>query len=242
MLRNTFRVDLAYDGSAFAGFARQPGQRTVEGQLIEAWRPLVPALRGVQCGGRTDKGVHALRQTVSFWSRRQLSLQAIEQAAEAALGGSGWILSCQRVARSFHAKFSARARHYMYLLGKDDVPWAGALTAERAACMDAMLGALVGVRHLSAFARRTPPQAKPVRHILFAGARLRPGGGIRIDVLSRGFLRKQMRVTVATVLRESDASDDVLALVRLANTADRQATAPPAPADGLYLAQIIYPE
>ncbi len=74
MSRTTYRIDLAYDGSDFAGFCRQPGRRSVESVLVQALQPFIPKLSSVACGGRTDRGVHAIGQVISFYCARPLEL------------------------------------------------------------------------------------------------------------------------------------------------------------------------
>ncbi|MCK6552057.1 tRNA pseudouridine(38-40) synthase TruA, partial [Myxococcota bacterium] len=154
MERHTYRVELGYDGRAFAGFARQPGQGTVEGTLAAALAPLVPELEGVSVGGRTDRGVSATHQVVSFWSRRALDVRAIHDAL-APLDGVV-VHDVRAVDRWFHAQYSARARRYVYEHPADGLD---------ARAVDRLLRPLVGTRCFSAFARDTPPGKTTVRRM-----------------------------------------------------------------------------
>ena len=110
MKRHTYRAEIAYDGSAFAGFCRQPGLRTVESTLVEALQPFIPELRGVAVGGRTDRGVDAAAQVISFWSRPALELVALHEAIGGVAPGALSLLSLREVPRSFHARPSSRSR------------------------------------------------------------------------------------------------------------------------------------
>jgi tRNA pseudouridine38-40 synthase len=232
MSRFTYRVELAYDGSAFCGFARQPGSKTVEGALVDALRSLVPELTRVSVGGRTDRGVHATGQVVSFWSRVELDPDEVAAAIDESQPSDWAVREVRLVPRWFHASFSARERRYVYLSADEgDVP------IDR---LDRMLGALVGRRCFGAFARDTARGAPTVRNLREARARHAGDGQIRMDFAADGYLRRQIRVLVATALREAHAGAPEDVLVRIADSGDRRRTAPPADPGGLTLTRVSY--
>jgi tRNA pseudouridine38-40 synthase len=231
--RHTYRLDIAYDGAPFAGFQQQLDQPTVESALLSALRPFVPELPRVAVGGRTDRGVHALGQVVSFWSRAALPLEGVCEAIHQAAPGAIEVKAMTEVPRRFHASFSALRRHYRYRL-RDD----GALDAQR---LDRMLDALVGERCFQAFARQTPPGTTTVRSLERAWVERIDERHLALNFVADRFLRRQVRVMVATAAREAATGGADDALVRLSDGGDRGATARPAPADGLYLVAITYP-
>jgi tRNA pseudouridine38-40 synthase len=232
MHRHTYRITVAYDGSAFAGYGQQPGLRTVESTLMHALRRFVPDLPGVPCGGRTDRGVHALGQVVSFWSRAPLPLGQIRAAVDTAAPRALVARDVQAVPRSFHASFSASARHYAYPLCDQ-----GELDVDR---LNRLLEPLQGRRCFTAFARQHRPGSCTERRLVRASARRVSPTDVCFDFVATGFLRRQVRVMVATALRElrRGSSDDTL--LRLCESGDRRATAPPADPDGLYLMRVVY--
>jgi len=228
-VRFTYRAIVAYDGSRYCGFSLQPGERTVESVLLAALQPIVPELPRIACGGRTDRGVHATAQALSFYAREALACDTIASALDAADPDYLTVREVRRVPNHFHASFSAIGRRYVYLHPEDvDV-----------VRIDAMLRALVGVRCFSAFARDTPSGANTVRR-LFAASASRALEGIRFDFHASGFLRRQVRVMVATALREALRESPTDVLVELAARGDRRATAPSAAAENLYLVGIDY--
>lgn len=231
MTRVTYRLELAYDGAAFRGYARQPGLRTVEGALADALAEFLPDRPGLPCGGRTDRGVHATAQVVSFWSRGSLPIADVAARIEAAGAGDLVVQDLRVVPRWFHARYSASQRRYVYLHDDPSVD---------VARLDRLLGALVGLLCFSAFARDTPPGANTRRALDLATARRSDGGRIRFDFAARSFLRRQVRVLVATALREAIAGADDHSLVQIAATGDRRASAHPAEPGGLYLSKIAY--
>ena len=230
----TYRLELAYDGAAFAGYARQPGLVTVEACLLEAAGRVAGEAPRIVVAGRTDRGVSATGQVISFRAPRPLDLQALVASIDAVHPGLT-TTDARVVPRWFHAQFSAQARHYVYF-----APDPGPELADR---VDRLLGALLGRRCFSAFARDTPPGKTTERTLLRASARRVMHEGrlaLRIDLMADAFLRKQVRVLVTTALREAAADAPEDALVTLAATGDRRRAAFPAPAEGLTLARVLY--
>ncbi len=234
--RFTYRVGIAYDGAPFYGFARQPGLPTVESALLAALQVLVPELPGFAVGGRTDKGVHAVGQVISFYAHNPLDPAAVMAAidsAHASIVG----LSVTGVSRSFHARYSASCRRYAYFLPDPE-------RSLDLGLLNRLLYALVGRRSFSAFARDTQQNANLTRTLYEARARqvrYKDRPAIRFDFRANGFLRAQVRTMVSTAVREALLGADDARLVSIAATEDRRQSAPPAPAHGLYLCRIGYP-
>lgn len=234
--RRNFRLEIAYDGSGFIGWQQQPDGRTVEGVLVEALKPLVPGLRGLLVGGRTDRGVHASGQVASFWTYQRPDPLEIQEALNTAAPGEIYCADVRPVSRRFHARFSAKSRAYAYL--HDD---GGELDVDR---LNRMLAPIMGLHDYFAFSRSTPVGASTVRRIYDARARrirLDGGGpGLAFLFSGNGFIRHQIRVMVATLLREARLDRDDEIMLRLLSQRERMETAEPAPPDGLILTKIGY--
>lgn len=235
MMRHTYRVVIAYDGTAFAGFAPVPGERTVWSTLRTALIGVAPGFGKLAAAGRTDRGVSAVGQIISFIAQDPVPLDAVVRAIDDAAPGALAALEARKVSNSFHAQFSACERRYVYSLPDDGT--------HDVARMDRMLCALVGRRCFSAFARNTPFGKDTVKTLTEARARrvgAEDGARVRFDFAGEAFLRKQVRVMVSSVMREAAAGSDDDALVRLAAGGDRRETPHPAPAEGLVLAAVGY--
>lgn len=232
----TIRVQIAYDGTRFAGYARQPGQRTVEGILRERLAPWIPDLRRLAVGGRTDRGVHGAGQVVSFHTRRSVDLAQLARAIAPDDEDALAVLDIRRVSNRFDAQRSARARRYAYF-------WTDDRDFRLRPCLQRLLLPLVGRHDFGAFARDTPKGSSTTKRLIeanvYEGA-LDDRPALRFELVGEGFLRRQVRVLVATALREAraEAPDDRLA--DLLREGHRRQTAPPAPPEGLYLTKIIY--
>ena len=232
----TYRLAIAYDGRAFAGFARQPGRRTVEGMLRAALGRVAPDITAFAVAGRTDRGASASGQVVSFRARAGDLKPALMQAVDEAAPGELACLEVRAVPRGFHAKFSARSRTYVYITNATD----SRVESDR---VDRLVNALVGTRCFSAFARDTPPGASTVRTLLRAQARaIRVEGrdALRFDFTATSFLRRQVRVMVSTSIREALAGATDERLAELAAVGERSRTAPPAHSFGLTLTGVGY--
>jgi tRNA pseudouridine(38-40) synthase len=237
MERFNHRVELAYAGDQFHGFVRQVGLRTVEGVIVDALQRLAPELGGLAVGGRTDRGVHATGQVISFWTRRPLDPEAVRAVLDAAAPDALAAQSVCWVPRTFHATFSAKSRRYVYLWPAEAAALAWVPRLRR------QLAALVGRRCFSAFARDTPAGAPTVKTMVHADVRAVTIDGalhLRFEVEADAFLRRMVRVLVATALREAEQGADDDALVRLAEARERGATAPPADPTGLHLVHVRY--
>ncbi|HZD24250.1 MAG TPA: tRNA pseudouridine(38-40) synthase TruA [Acidimicrobiia bacterium] len=121
-----YRLDVAYDGSGFRGYAFQTGQRTVQGELEEALITYLKTSVVTSVAGRTDAGVHARGQVVSFSYDGEVDLQRLRQGLDGILGPEVSIHRASLVSDDFDARFSATWRRYRYLL--DTGPAADPLT------------------------------------------------------------------------------------------------------------------
>lgn len=165
--KRRYALRLAYLGSAFRGFQRQPPLPTVQEALERSLRALGITSR-LEAAARTDAGVHALGQVVSFTVRADLDPEALRAGVNRETPPEILCLEARRVPDSFHARASAASRRYLYLVGVPPppglAPYAWTLPDERAfprarpdrldaAAMRAALGAAVGEHDFRAFAR-----------------------------------------------------------------------------------------
>jgi tRNA pseudouridine38-40 synthase len=212
--RRFYALEIAYDGGAFRGFQAQPGLPTVQGALEAALATLGlrPALA---VAARTDAGVHALAQVVSFAVRASLDPEALRRSLNAALPDGVLARAAHRVAPSFHARNTALARTYVYLVGAPPpgplLPYAWALPDPRAFpaitdprldpdAMRAALSHAVGTHDFAPFAR-PGEQRGTVRTVTRAEVHSAAWAPLHAIVLEgRGFLRAMVRNLVGTAV------------------------------------------
>lgn len=117
-----YRLDLAYDGSRFRGYAAQEGQRTVQGELESALATYLKSPVDTAVAGRTDAGVHARGQVVSFSFDGELDVARLRRGLNGILGPEISVCSAQPASNGFNARFSAKWRRYRYLLDTRPAP------------------------------------------------------------------------------------------------------------------------
>jgi tRNA pseudouridine38-40 synthase len=252
--RRFYAVEIAYEGGRFRGFQAQPGLPTVQGALDAALATLgVGAALAV--AARTDAGVHALAQVVSFSVRAELDPEALRRGLNAALPEGVVALAAHRVAPSFHARNTAVGRTYVYLVGAPPPeglrPYAWALPDERAFpgiaapridpdAMRAALAAAVGTHDFVGFAR-PGEQRGTVRTLTRADVVSASWAPVHAIVLEgRGFLRAMVRNLVGTAVAAGVGVAPVDALRELLEARGRYRGVR-APGWGLTLAAVQYP-
>jgi tRNA pseudouridine38-40 synthase len=253
------RLLVAYDGAGFRGFAAQPGQRTVAGELALA---LATALRQpveLTCAGRTDAGVHAAGQVVHTDVVGPVDTVSLVKAVNAMLGPTVVVRSAAVAAPGFDARRSARARRYRYLILQSDSP--DPLLAPLAwyvrdrldmKAMAAGADALLGEHDFRAFCRRPPGTApgEPIpRRVLDATWTEEPWapGGLgddarllRFDITAQSFCHQMVRSIVgilAEVGRGRRRASDVTWML---TSGDRSQGVTLAPPHGLCLLAVDY--
>jgi tRNA pseudouridine38-40 synthase len=240
------RLTLAYDGTGFRGWARQKGQRTVEGVLEDALARFLDRVPRLSVAGRTDAGVHARGQVASFASDDELDLLRLQRSLNALLAPEVVVLDARTASHGFDARFSATAREYRYRIdvGHWPDPFEARFVWHRPGqvSLGAMRSAarhLVGEHDFSAFCRNASGGSGNVRRL----ERLTVSrDGDRVDVTARAnaFAHQMVRSIVGTLLAVGDGSreaDDVPAVLA---SRDRSRAAQIAPSHGLTLERVVY--
>jgi tRNA pseudouridine38-40 synthase len=198
-----YRATVEYDGTEFAGFQVQPGQRTVQGELEAALARLTGGTRqAVDGAGRTDAGVHAVGQIVAFGYDGPLDGGALTEALNGNLPKDVAIRDLRRAPRGFHPRYAARYREYRYVIWNGPRSPLRERTALRVrnpldtAAMARAAAIFEGRHDFSAFGGTDP---QPVRTIHRIAVR-RQGSEVTIDVRADAFLRGMVRRIVAALI------------------------------------------
>ena len=242
------KLTLAYVGTAFSGWQRQPAVRTVQGVLEEAASSILQEPALIVAAGRTDAGVHAEGQVAHVDVPDRLTLAAWRKALNARLPWDVRVLEAQSEEAAFHARYGAVRKHYVYSLDPATIaspfraPYAWhqprplALGAMREAA-----GHLRGIVDMAAFAT-CPNPGKTKRHI--DSVEILTGAGesdlIRVSVVGRSFLRRVVRGIVGTLVEVGYGVRTPETLAELARNGDRQRAGTTAPAHGLCLMRVDY--
>ncbi|GAC1438228.1 MAG: tRNA pseudouridine(38-40) synthase TruA [Solirubrobacteraceae bacterium] len=235
------KLTLEYDGTRFAGWARQPGLRTVQEELERALQRILGCALSVSVAGRTDRGVHAWGQVVSY------AHEALDPSSlNAVLPDDVAVLSSEPVSEAFDARRSASSRTYCYrvlarrerpALERGRVLWApGSMRRELLAECAA---ALIGRHDFTAF---TPTEATYTcfhRRVHQARWEL-DGDELRFWIEAESFLRQMNRALVGTMLQVAHGRRDPASFVALLKGQPREQAGPTAPPHGLALARVSF--
>ncbi|MGQ0680206.1 MAG: tRNA pseudouridine(38-40) synthase TruA [Actinomycetota bacterium] len=243
----TYRLILAYDGAPFHGFARQPDLPTVQGTVEEALSRVLGTETLTVGAGRTDAGVHALAQVMSFRSDRVQDPFELLRRLNALCGPQIAVIELQEAPEGFDARFSAEARTYEYAILTREIhdPFARHTTWHHPKHLDADLMAkgaqsLLGEHAFDAFGR-VEEGKNPVRRVEAIDIE-HDGDLITIRVTANSFLQQMVRSIVGTLVQVGIGRfhpDDV---GRILHSRDRAQAGPVAPPHGLFLVSVGYPE
>lgn len=243
-----YKLTIEYDGTGMMGWQRQAHGRSVQQHVEEALYRFCGERAELFCAGRTDAGVHALGQVAHVDLSRDVPPFNVMQAVNFyLLPLPVAVVTAERVSTEFHARFSARRRHYLYrICNRRARP---ALEAGRAWHIPAPLDAdamrdaaqlLVGHHDFTTF-RSRDCQGKSAEKTLDALEVEREGEMILLSVASRSFLHHQVRNMTGSLVQVGLGKwtkDDLRAALA---AKDRTAGGPTAPACGLYLTRVEYP-
>ena len=241
----TFRLTVAYDGTAFHGWQKQPGPRTVQGVLEAALERVLGGGPVATAGaGRTDAGVHARGQVATFTHATPLPARALAPLLNRELPRDVRVTGAAEAPERFHARHSARARRYEYrLLPAPDVlrgryAWAPGRLPPLAA-LAATSAPLVGSHDYSAFGAVSEPAASPVCRVTDAGWRVWEDG-VAFVVTADHFLYHMVRHLVATSLAAARTPDPAAHVAAVLASRDRRRGGRMAPPEGLSLERVYF--
>jgi tRNA pseudouridine38-40 synthase len=241
------RLDLEYDGTAFYGWAAQPGLRTVESVLTDALRTFWPHSGRPAVAGRTDTGVHASAQVVTLEGvEGGPEIGRVAAALNAHLPPDIAVTACSRAPDGFHARFSARSRRYEYRVLRSRMPsplraartwhWPRALSLE---ALRECATAICGEHDFRAFTPAETQHEVFRRYVLEAVWEQR-GDELVFAVEADSFLRHMVRTLVGTMLQTAAGERRTEGFESLLEGAPRTAAGVTAPPHALCLIGVRY--
>lgn len=241
----TVRLDIEYDGAGFRGWAKQPGLRTVQGELETALATVLREPIELTVAGRTDTGVHATGQVASFKVQAPTP-EDLTRRLNGVAPGDVAITAATVVSDGFDARRDAKSRSYRYRLLARSAPspfelghalwWPHRIDHE---ALDACAAAIVGTHDFTAF---TPTQTDHVhfhREVLAASWEAQ-GAILSFRITADAFMRNMVRVLVGTQLEVASGRRTVEDFTQLLQGAPRSQAGDTAPPHGLYLESVSY--
>jgi tRNA pseudouridine38-40 synthase len=245
-LMATYKLTIEYDGTAYAGWQRQPDRPTVQAAVEAALQQITQTPIAVIGAGRTDARVHALGQVASFRTDHVFSLEALERGLNGLLPEDISVRSVEQAPEEFHARYSARQKLYEYrILNRRQ---RSALERQRAwhirkaleiSAMQDAASVLVGRHDFSSF-QGSPTDTENAMCDLRRLAIVQEGDLIRIEALADRFLKQMVRAIVGTLVEVGQGKRSAASLKDILEARDRRAAGVTAPAHGLYLVRVEY--
>jgi tRNA pseudouridine38-40 synthase len=203
-------LSVAYDGAAFAGFAPQPGQRTVHGVLLDAVHAIDPGVSKLRGASRTDAGVHARAQAVALDPTRAIPPKGWVLGVNAALPPDLAVRTARRVPRGYEPRANGRGKRYRYYLLVDRVrdpmlervAWRIDPPFERARA-EAELAAIVGTHDFTAFRSASDPRVDTIRtldRVTIVEPRADEPRLLAIEVEGNAFMHNMVRIIAGTAV------------------------------------------
>lgn len=246
------KLVLQYDGREFFGWQLQRRERTVQGVLEDLLKRLCGARLPVTAAGRTDRGVHATGQVASVRVPAKWTPEALRRALNALAPPDLWVASAEEVPLDFHPRYDAVARTYVYRVGVDEAalspfrrPWCWALgTPLDMGRVTEATRAIPGVHSFAAFAKTGQPERGARCTVLAADWHpwAGDGGTLEFEITADRFLHHMVRILVGTLVEIGLGRRPPAELGRLLDGKAGVRAAPPAPAEGLFLTRVDYPE
>ena len=243
----TLKLTLAYDGTRFVGWQRQAEGESVQGLLEDALARFEGAPLIVHGAGRTDAGVHALGQVASVRVSCAHDVETLRRALNAQLPEDVRVLSVEDASLDFHARFSAKAKTYRYMIRNAPI----AMPFERAyvwhlperldvEAMQRAAALLVGTHDFAAFQSVGSQTPGSVRTVLRSSIVQPEPSLLGYEVTGEGFLRHMVRALTGTLVEVGRGWRDPASILSLLTTGRRSDAGATAPPHGLFLVSVDY--
>ena len=244
---NRYKCIIAYDGSDYSGYQIQPKKRTIQSQIEAILTKMHKgAAVKISASGRTDAGVHAKGQVIHFDSPLSLPEQKWEMALNSMLPEDISVLSVEKTAPDFHARFDANGKEYRYFLyqspKRDPFQRKYAFHYPYPLSLEAMREAssyLLGTHDFSSFCSARTEVEDKVRTIETIEI-IQEGESISFRFTGNGFLYNMVRILVGTLVEIGSGKRNPKDIVEILDKKDRRYAGKTAPGQGLYLWKVLY--
>ena len=243
-----YAIGIEYNGAQFHGAQRQKGVRTVQEELEAAISSIAAEDIRIQLAGRTDAGVHATNQIVSFSTKAQRRSDEWIHGVNSKLGTDIAVHSLFSVSKDFHARYSALRRRYQYVFGctrytpafnEKCATWIH--NAIDASAFDALARIFVGEKDFSSFCASQDDSTHRYRDVQRFFVR-RLGSFIVLDITANAFLLRMVRNIAGCFLSVGRGELSIHEVQGILEAKDRRLAPPTAPPNGLYLVHVEYSE
>lgn len=241
-------LGIEYSGTSFYGWQRQQEVDTIQQELERALSVVANEPISVHCAGRTDAGVHATGQVVHFETQAKRALVAWTRGVNAHLPDTIAVRFAQEVTDEFHARFSATARQYRYVILNQPIRPAilqRGMTLHHQPLdekkMHQAAQALLGEQDFTSFRASQCQSKTPFRNVHHVHV-VRVGAYVIVDIKANAFVHHMVRNIVGSLMMVGEGLQPMTWIQELLDLKDRNCAAPTAKPHGLYLVKVTYPD
>lgn len=243
---NNYKVVLEYAGENYHGFAKQPNLLTIQGILEDILSKILKENIYIIGAGRTDAKVNALGQVINFETKSKISSNSLLKALNSNLPKDIVAKNVEIVDNSFHSRYSAKSKKYMYIINTNSTPSALNINREFYCKYKLDLNKLMkaasileGKHDFSAFMNSGTTITDTIREI-YSIKIIEHKGIIKIIFEGNGFLYNQVRIMVGTLIEVARGIKEVADIKTIIDSKNRAMAGVTAEPQGLYLLEVLY--
>lgn len=236
---------VSYLGTSYSGWQKQPNFPSVQEEIEKVLSKIFNSSIQIYGSGRTDAGVHAKGQTFHFEINKPADLVKLKYSLNMMLPNDIEILTLEEVDDSFQARYSAKGKHYQYVIkkcAKDPFLFHQVYLYPYPLDMDlfqASLNKFIGKHNFASFTSKDEDEQDFVREIYSIQIK-EDNDFIYVDLIGNGFMRYMIRNIIGTSLVIASKKEDISFIDKRLDNSNRQIVSYKAPSDGLYLIDVIY--
>lgn len=244
-----YLITISYDGTGFAGYQKQPKERTVQGELEKALKEINDGKKvEVSASGRTDAGVHAMAQRVTFDLKVNITAEKLAKGLNSLLPKDIYVRKTEMVDDNFHARFSAIGKEYIYIINIGEYnPLERNYVYQYNKKLDIVemeraLKYLEGTHNFKSFTKTDEEKDDYVRTLSQTNLIRDPKdlNKITLVFVGTGFLRYMVRNMVGTLIEVGEGKRKSEEIIEIIKKEDRRYAGKTANPEGLYLKNVFY--
>ena len=240
---SNYKLTIQYDGTDYAGWQIQENARSVQGTISDAIKVIFTDEVNLIASGRTDSGVHALGQVANFRYEKEIDIYRFQHSLNSILPIDISVINIQKVSESFHARFDAKERTYLYLISKEKYPFYYKYSLLKKNLDINLLNELsnifLGEKEFTSFCRKNSKVNDKTCKVNFI--RWRETKNFYLFFISADrFLHGMVRTIIGTLLKTLDLGESRSYVENIINEKDREAAGEAVAAKGLFLYRVIF--
>ena len=240
---SNYKLTIQYDGTDYAGWQFQENARSVQGTISDAIKVIFTDEVNLIASGRTDSGVHALGQVANFRYEKEIDIYRFQHSLNSILPIDISVINIQKVSESFHARFDAKERTYLYLISKEKYPFYYKYSLLKKNLDIYLLNELsnifLGEKEFTSFCRKNSKVNDKTCKVNFI--RWRETKNFYLFFISADrFLHGMVRTIIGTLLKTLDLGESRSYVENIINEKDREAAGEAVAAKGLFLYRVIF--